>query len=124
MDDLSELAASKNVLLNGLAHAGSQLGVIDAACGNTVIHDEPARTQQAPELGKIPIKLGPAHMLEHAYRGNFVVGCAFIEFAIVEQLHAHPAAQTFFFDEPVNVGMLVDRKSTRLNSSHTCSSRM
>src|SRR3546814_544811 len=98
MADMGELAARENILFDELTHAGAQFGVVHPACGNAVVHHQAARTDQAPELGKIAFQLGTPHMLEHAHRGNLVVGAGFVELTIIEQFHAYTARQSLLLN--------------------------
>src|SRR3546814_13974556 len=46
-------------------------------------------------------------MLEHAHRGNLVVGAGFVELTIIEQFHAYTARQSLLLNQAVYMRMLV-----------------
>src|SRR3546814_16460528 len=46
-------------------------------------------------------------MLEHAHRGNLVVGAGFVELTIIEQFHAYTARQSPLLNQAVYMRMLV-----------------
>ncbi|CFN71289.1 Uncharacterised protein [Bordetella pertussis] len=74
-----------------------------------MVHDQSARLDQPAQLGEIARQLGAPDVLEHAHRGDLVVRRAFVQLAVVEQLHAHPPEQAFFLDQAVDIGMLIAR---------------
>ncbi|MCY1303542.1 hypothetical protein D9M70_532540 [compost metagenome] len=75
-----------------------------------MVHDQAARLEQAAQLGEIPLQLRAADVLEHADRGNLVVGDGFVELAVVQQRHADAACQALLLDQAADVRVLVARQ--------------
>src|SRR3546814_9480977 len=87
-----------------------------------------ARLEIAPEAfeHRLPLRATARHVVEFLLqpRGEIIADIAFEE-AFEEGGEQAPA---FFGDEAVfpdrHIGAILDRKSTRLNSSHSCATRM
>ena len=104
---MQQLAAGKDVALHEVAEAGAELMVAGAAGGDAVVQQQPARLEQAVDLGEVGRQLGPADMLEHAHRGDLVERLVVRKAAVVEQVHPYPPGQAALLDDLVDVGVLV-----------------
>ena len=105
--DVHQFPAWEYVLLDEIAHAAAELGVIGAAGRNAVVHHQAARAQEPADFREISGQLGAPDMLEHPDRCDFVERPGFFQLAVIQQYHPDAVLEPLFLDQAVDVRMLV-----------------
>ncbi|MNS61036.1 hypothetical protein D3C72_940520 [compost metagenome] len=104
---MQQLATGEDVFLDEFAHARAQLFIVGAAGGDAMVHQQATGLDQALEGGKVLMHMGPAHMLEHADRGNLVKRLSRLELAVIHQQYLHAVLQALLGNQLLDIGMLV-----------------